>query len=115
MTKLFIDMSDIIEVTDENFEAEILQSDLPVLVDFGAAWCGPCKQLKPLVEDLAGEYDGRLKVAYVDIDQARTTAVTYGIMSVPTVLYMKDGEVRERQGGLTSKGNMVELIDGLLG
>jgi len=107
-------MSNIIEVNDETFQAEILESDLPVLVDFGAAWCGPCKQLKPLVEDLAGEYEGRLKVAYVDIDQARETAVKYGIMSVPTVLYMRAGEVAEQQSGLTSKGNMIAQIDGLL-
>jgi len=107
-------MSEMIHVTDENFEAEVLQSDVPVLVDFSATWCGPCKQLKPIVEELAGEFTGKLKVAHVDVDQARNSATKYGVMSVPTVLYMKGGEVQDQQIGMTSKDNMVEKINALL-
>ncbi len=107
-------MSEMIHVTDENFEAEVLQSDVPVLVDFSATWCGPCKQLKPIVEELAGEYAGRLKVAHVDVEEARNHAMKFGVMSVPTVLYMKGGEVQDQQIGLTSKDNMVEKIDKML-
>lgn len=107
-------MSGMIHVTDENFEAEVLQSDVPVLVDFSATWCGPCKQLKPIVEELAGEFDGKIKVAHVDVDQARNHAMKFGVMSVPTVLYMKGGKVQDQQIGLTSKDKMVEKINALL-
>ncbi|HPF35866.1 MAG TPA: thioredoxin [Candidatus Krumholzibacteria bacterium] len=107
-------MSGMIHVTDENFEAEVLQSDVPVLVDFSATWCGPCKQLKPIVEELAGQFDGRIKVAHVDVDQARNSAMKFGVMSVPTVLYMKGGKVQDQQIGLTSKDKMVEKINALL-
>ncbi len=106
-------MSEMIHVTDENFEAEVMQSDVPVLVDFSATWCGPCKQLNPIVEELAGEFAGKLKVAHVDVDQARTSATKFGVMSVPTVLYMKGGEVQDQQIGLTSKDKMVEKINAL--
>ena len=107
-------MSDLIHVTDENFDAEIMNSDIPVLVDFSASWCGPCKQLAPIVEELATEYAGRLKVAHVDVDHARTHAAQFGVMSVPTVLYMKNGAVTDSQVGLTNKANMVEKIDKML-
>lgn len=107
-------MSEMIHVTDANFEAEILQSDVPVLVDFSATWCGPCKQLKPIVEELAGEFAGKLKVAHVDVDQARGHAQKFGVMSVPTVLYMKGGKVQDQQIGLTSKDKMIEKIRALL-
>jgi len=107
-------MSEMIHVTDDNFEAEILQSDVPVLVDFSATWCGPCKQLKPIVEELAGEFAGKIKVAHVDVDQARNHAMKFGVMSVPTVLYMKGGTVQDQQIGLTSKDKMVEKINALL-
>jgi thioredoxin len=106
-------MSEMIHVTDENFEAEVMKSDVPVLVDFSATWCGPCKQLKPIVEELASEFAGKLKVAHVDVDQARNSATKYGVMSVPTVLYMKGGEVQDQQIGMTSKDNMVEKINAL--
>lgn len=107
-------MSDVLHVTDENFDAEIIKSELPVLVDFSATWCGPCKKLEPIVEELAAEYRGKLKVAHVDVDKARKSAQTYGIMSVPTVLYMKDGKVKEQQIGLVAKDLMVKRIGALL-
>lgn len=107
-------MSQMIHVTDENFEAEVLNSDTPVLVDFSATWCGPCKQLKPIVEELATEYAGRVKVAHIDVEQARNTAMKYGVMSVPTVLYIKEGNVRDSQIGLSSKDKMIEKINSML-
>jgi thioredoxin 1 len=103
-----------IKVTDENFEQEILKSDVPVVVDFGAEWCGPCKQLKPIIEELAAEYAGRVKIADVNVDHARASAMKFGVMSVPTVLYMKDGAVKDSQIGLTNKDNMIEKINTLL-
>jgi len=106
-------MSDVLHVSDENFDSEITQSSLPVLVDFSATWCGPCKKLEPIVEELATEYKGRLKVAHVDVDKARVSAQKFGIMSVPTVLYIKGGEVKATQIGLSSKDAMVQKIAGL--
>ncbi len=107
-------MSDVLHINDDNFDSEVMQSDLPVLVDFSATWCCPCKKLEPIVEELASEYKGKLKVAHVDVDQARTSAQKFGVMSVPTVLYMKGGEVKDTQIGLASKDSMVEKIGALL-
>lgn len=107
-------MSDVLHVTDANFDDEIIKSDLPVLVDFSATWCGPCKKLEPIVEELATEYRGKLKVAHVDVDKARQAAQKFGIMSVPTVLYMKGGQVKEQQIGLVAKDVMVKRIGTLL-
>ena len=76
-----------LEFDDSNFEAEVLNSETPVVVDFSATWCGPCQQLSPIIDQLAGDYEGRVKVGKVDIDNAQSTAATYGIMSFPTVLY----------------------------
>ncbi len=106
-------MSDVLHITDENFEAEVLQSDVPVLVDFSATWCGPCKKLEPIVEELATEFKGKLKAAHGDVDQARNAAMKFGVMSVPTVLYLKGGEVQDTQIGLVAKDSMVEKINGL--
>lgn len=107
-------MSDVLHVSDDNWDSEITQSALPVLVDFSATWCGPCKKLEPIVEELATEYKGQLKVAHVDVDKARTSAQKFGIMSVPTVLYMKGGEVKAIKIGLESKDAMVKRIATLL-
>ena len=107
-------MSNMIQVTDENFEQEILKSDVPVVVDFGAEWCGPCKQLKPIIEELAAEFAGRVKIADVNVDKARESAMKFGVMSVPTVLYMKDGAVQDSQIGMTNKDNMIEKINNRL-
>ena len=74
-----------LEFDDSNFEAEVLKSETPVVVDFSATWCGPCQQLSPIIDQLAGDYEGRVKVGKVDIDNAQSTAATYGIMSVPTL------------------------------
>ena len=107
-------MSQIIEATDQNFDAEVLQSDRPVLVDFSATWCGPCKRLEPIVHEIAASYDGRLKVVKVDVDQARNVAAKYGVMSVPTVVLVKDGAVKDQVIGLLSKQALSERIDKVL-
>ena len=97
--------------TDENFEAEVDKSSTPVLVDFGAEWCGPCRMLAPIVEDLAQEYDGRLKVGTVDIDKAPGIAQRFAIMSVPTILLIKDGAVVEKIQGFRKKPVLAKSID----
>lgn len=91
---------DPIVLTDDNFDEEVLQSKNPVLVDFWAPWCGPCKIIAPVVEELAGEFSGRLKVCKLDIDQAQATAARYDIQSIPTLIVFKNGRVRQRLTGL---------------
>ena len=103
-------MSAMVEVDDKNFETEVLRSDLPVLLDFSAEWCGPCKRLLPIVEAVAAEYGGKLKVAHLDIDRAQATAVRYGILSVPTLLFFKEGKVRDQLMGYVPKDKLVEKI-----
>jgi len=103
-----------LEFTDSNFQAEVLDSDLPVVVDFSATWCGPCKQLNPIVEELAAEYEGKAKVGKVDIDASQDTAAKFGIMSVPTVLYFKGGEKVDEQVGLHPKSSYKAKIESLL-
>lgn len=107
-------MSHLIHVTDANFQQEVLDSALPVVVDFSATWCGPCKQLKPIVEELATQYEGKVKIAHVDVDEARQAAMKYGVMSVPTVLYLKGGQVRDSQIGVLAKDKMAAKIDNLI-
>ena len=107
-------MSLVIEVTDQNFEAEVLQSTTPVLVDFSATWCGPCKKLEPVVREIAGEFEGRLKVVKVDVDQARQTAAKFGVMSVPTVFLFKAGQVKDQHIGLASKGMLADKVQKVL-
>jgi thioredoxin 1 len=98
-------------VNDGNFDAQVLKSDLPVLVDFTASWCGPCRSVAPLVEQLAGDYLGRAKVAKVDIDDAPQTARTYGIRSVPTLMVIKKGEVVGKMVGAAPKATIAELVE----
>ena len=98
-------------VNDLNFETEVLQSDVPVLVDFSATWCGPCKQIAPLVEQLADEYDGRAKVTKVDIDESPGSASKYGIRGVPTLLVFKGGELVAQHVGAAPKTTIAALID----
>ena len=106
--------ADLSTFNDANFEAEVKQSDQPVLVDFGATWCGPCRALEPIVKELAAEFDGRLKVGSVDIDESRTVASQFGIMSVPTIIFFKDGEVVDKVVGLRPKAELKTKIEGLL-
>jgi len=107
-------MKGVMEVDDSNFESEVLRSPLPVLLDFSAEWCAPCKKLEPVVEAVAGEYAQRLKVAHLDIDKAQATAVKYGIMSVPTVLFFKGGKVLDQLLGYVPREKLVEKIDRIL-
>ncbi|MCZ6601757.1 MAG: thioredoxin [Planctomycetota bacterium] len=107
-------MASVQKVTDKDFQAEVLDSTLPVLVDFSAEWCGPCKKLAPIVEELAGEYDGKLKVVTLDIDESRETPTKYGIMSVPTMFFIKGGEVVDRLVGLNPKDRIKEKITSLV-
>ena len=90
-----------INVTDETFQNEVLESDLPVLVDYWAPWCGPCLMAGPVVEKIANEYDGRLKVCKVNVDESRQVAVAQQIMSIPTLLIFKGGEKRDQITGVT--------------
>ena len=101
----------VIPVNDINFDSEVLKSSVPVLVDFSATWCGPCRAIAPLVDQLAGEYDGRVKVTTLDIDESPATAQKYGIRGVPTLLMIKDGQVVAQQVGAAPKAKIAELMN----
>jgi thioredoxin len=107
-------LNGVVEIDDGNFESEVLLSPIPVLLDFSAEWCGPCKRLQPIVEAIALEYADRLRVAHLDIDKAQATAVKYGIMSVPTVLFFKGGKVLDQLLGYVPRDKLVEKIGHLL-
>jgi thioredoxin 1 len=100
--------------TDQNFETEVLQAQSPVVVDFGAEWCGPCKRLEPIVAELAKEYEGKAKIMKLDIDASPETASKYAVLSVPTVLFFKGGQKVDTVVGLTAKDNLKKRIDALL-
>lgn len=104
-------MSSLPFVTDENFDAEVLKSDIPVLVDFSAEWCGPCKSLAPIVEELAEDYAGKVKFVQVDIDKSRQTPASFGIMAVPTIIIFKDGEVVDKISGFKPKPVLQKHIE----
>jgi thioredoxin 1 len=95
---------------DDNFEQEVLKSDVPVIVDFTATWCGPCKALAPIIEQLATELDGKARVGKLDIDDAAATAGKYGIRGVPTIIVFKQGKCAAQHVGLTTKQKLIELI-----
>ncbi len=103
-----------VEVTDRNFEDTIVKAGKPALVDFWAVWCGPCRVIGPIVEQLAEEYDGRVVVGKLDVDSNRETAVKFGIQAIPTLLLVKDGQVVDRLVGVTDKANLVSKLDSLL-
>ncbi len=103
-----------LEITDATFEEQVLNSDKPVLVDFWAAWCGPCRMVGPVIEEIAGEYEGKAIVGKIDVDANQEFAQKYGVRNIPTVLMFKDGEVVGRQVGVAPKNTYTEAIDGLL-
>ncbi len=101
----------ITHVSDGDFDAQVLQSNTPVLVDFWATWCGPCKAMAPVLDDVATEYSGRLKVVKVDVDQNQKTAMHYSIRGVPTMILFKNGEVADTQVGAVPKGKVTAMLD----
>jgi thioredoxin 1 len=107
-------MSNVIELTEENFDEVVMNSNLPVLVDFWAEWCGPCKMINPLIEGLASTYKGRLVVGKVNVDEQKELVRKYGVRTVPTVYFVKDGEPKEKFTGSESKENYIEVIEELL-
>ena len=101
----------IVHVSDDTFETNVIQADKPVLVDFWAEWCGPCKMIAPILEQLAGEYEGRLEIAKLDVEAAQSTAMKYGIRSIPTLMLFKDGVVQAQHVGMLSKEQLTQLLD----
>ena len=107
-------MGKALEVSDSTFEQEVLQSKEPVLVDFWAVWCGPCRAVAPIVEELAGDYEGKLKVMKLDVDNNPRTAAAYGVQSIPTLLVFKDGKPAERIVGAVPKKVIVDKLQGVM-
>ncbi len=107
-------MSAIVNATDSNFDTEVLASAGTVLVDFSAAWCGPCKKLEPIVHEIAADYGDRLKVVKVDIDQAPSVAAKYGVLSIPTLMIFHGGQVKDQYMGLLSKKALADRVNKVL-
>jgi thioredoxin len=98
-------------ISDDNFETEVLKSDKPVLIDFWATWCGPCRTIAPIVEELAVEYNGKIKFGKLDVDDNQDTAIKYGVRSIPTILVFKDGVVKQTIIGAVPKGQIVQKLN----
>ena len=101
-------------ITDDNFQDEVLNSDLPVLIDFWAIWCGPCKMVAPIVEELATEYEGKAKIGKLDVDSNQQTSIKYGVRSIPTLLIFKGGELVETIIGAVPKAKIVEKLESFI-
>jgi len=106
--------SNTVEFTDSNFEQDALESDLPVLVDFWAEWCGPCLAIAPMVEEIAADYAGKVKVGKLNIDNNPQTAMKYGVRSIPTLLFIHNGAVTDQVVGSVPKGNITDVLDRIL-
>jgi len=107
-------MSEPVELTDDNFEQEVIKSEIPVLVDFWATWCGPCRMVGPIVDELAKEYAGKLKVGKLNVDSNGKTSIKYGIMSIPSLLFFKKGQVVDQMVGAAPKNSFVEKLNRIL-
>lgn len=103
-----------IKVTDSNFEQEVLKSDVPVMVDFWAEWCGPCRMIHPIIDELGKEYEGKAKMTKLDVDSNPQTASKYGVRNIPTVLFIKGGEVVDKQVGAVPKKVFQKKLDAIL-
>ena len=101
---------DILEVGDSSFESEVLKSDKPVLVDFWAPWCGPCRAIAPIVEELAKDFGDKVKFTKCNVDENPTTPTKYGIKSIPTLIFFKDGEIQDKVIGIVAKSKLEEMI-----
>ena len=107
-------MSAVIKVDDSNFESEVLESAQPVVVDFSATWCGPCKKLEPIVDEVARDFEDKVKVVKIDVESAPGTAAKFAILQVPTLLFIRDGQVKDEHKGLLSKPQLVDRVERVL-
>lgn len=103
--------AEIKHVSDDSFEKDVLESDVPVLVDYWAEWCGPCKMIAPVLEEIAGDYDGKMKIAKLNIDENPNTPPRYGIRGIPTLMLFKDGNVEATKVGALSKSQLTAFLD----
>ena len=104
-------MSNVIEITDASFKEEVLQSDIPVLLDFWAEWCGPCKSLSPIVDETSKDYEGKIKFAKINVDENAGTTKEFGIRGIPTLILFKNGEKKETKVGLLTKSELISFLD----
>jgi|TARA_B110000495_G_C22776734_1_gene454377 thioredoxin 1 len=107
-------VSEPIVLTDDNFNLEVIESGLPVLVDFWATWCGPCRMIAPIVEQLSDEYEGKAKIGKLDVDSAQKIAAEFGIRSIPTLLLFKEGKVADQIIGAVPKQQIAEKLDAII-
>ncbi|NWF50109.1 MAG: thioredoxin [Ignavibacteriaceae bacterium] len=101
-------------ITDSNFDDEVLKSSLPVLIDFWAVWCGPCKMIAPIIEELANEYEGKAKICKLDVDENQQTSIKYGVRSIPTLLLFKEGKLKDTIIGAVPKNVIVQKLNSVI-